>query len=375
MARVLAEAEKGNREQLAQWFRGNIVLIGTTDLSDKKATPFYLEGGEDPLTAGVEIHASTLATLLEGRFLREIAPGAGFALVLLMAVLAAGLTFRFRFPLAPLLLAGIFGIYFAASVRALGAGMILPVVAPALAVVLGGFSSYGVYALTEGRKRRLLEDMFGRYVSPEVAQEILGREEIPLGGARQPVTVMFCDLRNYTSYCQGRDPHQVVAELNEYFTDMTAEIKAHGGMVNKFIGDGIMALFGAPVPHPEDPLQAVACALRMIERNDAFNRRRAEQGLAPLVLGVGIHTGEAVVGTIGTREKMEYTAIGDTVNVASRIEGENKTFETQLLVSEATYRLIRDCAEGEQAGIAHLKGVSQPMPVFRVAKVRGTKQT
>ena len=212
--------------------------------------------------------------------------------------------------------------------------------------------------------------MFGRYVSPEVAQEILAREEIPLGGTRQPVTVMFCDLRNYTSYCQGRDPHQVVAELNEYFADMTAEIKAHGGMVNKFIGDGIMALFGAPVPHPEDPFRAVACGLRMIERNDAFNRRRAAQGLAPLVLGVGIHTGDAVVGTIGAPEKMEYTAIGDTVNVASRIEGENKTFKTQLLVSEATYRLLRDRAVVERVGDARLKGVTEPMPLFRVDKVK-----
>ena len=370
MAAVLAAAGQANTAQLAEWFGGNMVLLGTLDPADKRPTPFYLAGGGQRLTPGVEIQASIVATLLEGRFLREISPAAGFALVLGMALVAAGLTFRFRFPLAPALLAVVLGIYFAGSVRALGAGMILPMVAPALAAVLGGFSSYGVYALTEGRKRRLLEDMFGRYVSPEVAREILAREEIPLGGTSLPVTVMFCDLRNYTSYCQGRDPHQVVAELNEYFTDMTAEIKAHGGMVNKFIGDGIMALFGAPVPHPEDPLRAVTCALRMIERNDAFNRRRAAQGLVPLVLGVGIHTGDAVVGTIGAPEKMEYTAIGDTVNVASRIEGENKTFETQLLVSEATYRLIQDRAVAERVGDGRLKGVTEPMPLFRVDKVK-----
>ena len=370
MAAVLAAAGQANTAQLTEWFGGNIVLIGTLDPTDKRPTPFYLAGGGQQLTSGVEIQASIVATLLEGRFLREISPAAGFTIVLLLAILAAGLTFRFRFPLAPLLLAAMLGMYFAASVRALGTGMILPMVAPALAVVLGGFASYGVYALTEGRKRRLLEDMFGRYVSPEVAREILAREEIPLGGTRQLVTVMFSDLRNYTSYCQGRDPQQVVEELNEYFADMTAEIKAHGGMVNKFIGDGIMALFGAPVPHPEDPFRAVACGLRMIERNDAFNRRRAAQGLAPLVLGVGIHTGDAVVGTIGTPEKMEYTAIGDTVNVASRIEGENKTFATQLLISEATYRLIQDRAVAERVGDARLKGVTEPMPLFRVDKVK-----
>lgn len=369
LAEVLAAAEKGNTAQIERWFQGNIVLLGARDASDRKPTPFYLAGGEQRLTTGVEIQANILATLLEGRFLKELSPLAASALVLLFAFLAAWLTFRLRFPVAPALLAAVLAIYFAVSVLSLRAGFVLPVVSPALAVVLGGFSSYGVYAKTEGRKRRLLEDMFGRYVSPELAQEILEHEQIPLGGTRQPVTVMFCDLRDYTRYCQGRDPQQVVAELNEYFREMTAEIKAHGGMVNKFIGDGIMALFGAPVPHPEDPYRAVACALRMIARNQDYNRRRATQGLEPLLLGVGIHTGDAVVGTVGAPEKMEYTAIGDTVNVASRIEGENKTFHTQMLLSEATYQWVRDRVVAELAGSANLKGVTEAVALYSVKKL------
>lgn len=370
MADALAAAEKNDTAQLERWFRGNIVLIGTRDPTDKHPTPFYLAGGGQQLTSGVEIQASVLATLLEGRFLKESPPIAGIALALLFAFLASALTFRLRFPLAPLLLAATLLVYFAVSALSLRRGWVLPVVSPALAAVLGGFASYGAYSLTEGKKRRLLEDMFGRYVSAEVAREILEREEIQLGGTRQPVTVMFCDLRNYTSYCQGLNPHQVVAELNEYFADMTAEIKGHGGMVNKFIGDGILALFGAPVPHPDDPYRAVACALRMIARNDDYNRRRAAHGLEPLVLGVGIHTGDAVVGTIGAPEKMEYTAIGDTVNVASRIEGENKTFRTQLLISEATCELIRERIDAELAGRANLKGVAEPVAVFSVARLK-----
>ena len=180
---------------------------------------------------------------------------------------------------------------------------------------------------------------------------------------------MFCDLRDYTTYCQGRDPQQVVRELNQYFADMTEEIKAHGGMVNKFIGDGIMALFGAPVPHPDDPYNAVVCAQRMVARNREYNRKRVAERLEPLVLGVGIHTGQAVVGTIGAPEKMEYTAIGDTVNVAARIEGENKTFRTQALLSEATYRLIEGRVQAERMGEAKLKGVAEPVTLFSVARV------
>ena len=369
MADVIEAAQQGNTGQLEEWFRENIVLIGTQDPADQKSTPFYLAGGGQQLTSGVEIHASIVATLLEGRFLRDVSPTRAIALVVLFAFLATGLAFRFRFPVAPVLLAGIFGIYFAISVKVEGNGLVLPLVAPGLGIVLGGFSGYGVYSLTEGRNRRRIQDMFGRFVSPELAQEILAREELPLGGTRQPVTVMFCDLRDFTTYCQGRDPHQVVEELNIYFTDMTAEIKAHGGMVNKFIGDGIMALFGAPVPHAEDAYRAVVCAQRMVDRNREFNRQRKADGKDPLVLGVGIHTGEAVVGTIGTPDKMEYTAIGDTVNVAARIEGENKTFRTQVLLSEATYRLIQGRVEAERMGDAKLKGVTELVTVFSVARV------
>jgi adenylate cyclase len=218
-----------------------------------------------------------------------------------------------------------------------------------------------------------LQETFGRYVSEDLARELLDYGTIPLGGTRQTVTVMFCDLRDYTQYCQGRDPHQVVQELNEYFADTTAEIKAHGGMVNKFIGDGIMALFGVPVGRPDDARRAVECALRMVIGNEEFNRRRKERGLEPLVIGIGLHTGETVVGSIGAPEKMEYTAIGDTVNVASRIEGENKTFHSRLLISEATYQLVRDDVVADLAGEAKLKGIAEPVALYKVLRMKGAE--
>jgi adenylate cyclase len=262
------------------------------------------------------------------------------------------------------------GGYLWVAVRFHSSGLIVPVVPPVLATAIAGLLSYGAYSLTEGRQRRLLQDVFGRYVSADVARELLDYGEIPLGGTHQSVTVMFSDLRNYTQYCQGRQAQQVVEELNEYFSEMAAEIKAHGGMINKFIGDGIMALFGAPVPHDDDAHQAVACALKMIERNEEFNRRRAARGLPELVIGIALHTGDAVIGHIGAPEKMEYTAIGDTVNVASRIEGENKTFGTRLLISEATCRQVRERFVAELAGDAVLRGVEKPMPVYKVLGLR-----
>ena len=380
MAEVLRAQQENDTAALERWFLGQIVLLGTLNPTDQHSTPFFLGGrtpddstpGEDQaLTTGVEIQANALATLLEGRYLREIPVPWKWTLVLAAAVLAALCILRIRFPAGPLILAGAVAAYLWITVRSLDSGAVLPVVPPLLAVILSGLATYGVQALTEGRQRRLLQTTFGRYVSEEVAKELLEYGDVPLGGSSQRITVMFTDLRNYTSYCQGRDPHQVVAELNEYFADMSAEIKAHGGMINKFIGDGIMALFGAPVPHTDDALNAVVCGLKMVGRNEEFNRRRMDSGLAPLVIGVAIHTGEAVVGNIGAPEKMEYTAIGEAVNIASRIEGENRTFGTKLLISEATYRQAAGKIQAEPAGSARMKGIDEPMMLY---KVMGLKQ-
>ncbi|MBI4465471.1 MAG: adenylate/guanylate cyclase domain-containing protein [Acidobacteria bacterium] len=370
MADVLAVAQSGDASQLERWFADKVVLIGTLDPSDQRPTPFYLAGGGQKLMSGIEVQANILGTLLEPRYLREVSPGARLALVLSAAVLAAWLGFRVRFPIGLLLLGCAVAIYLGVSVLFQGAGLVLPVVAPVLSAGLSGFASYGAYSLTEGRQRRLLQDVFGRYVSQEVVRELLAYGEIPLGGTRQTVTVMFSDLRDYTRYCQDRDPQQVVEELNEYFGEMTAEIKAHGGMVNKFIGDGIMALFGVPVIHPNDAYRAVQCALRMLARNEEYNRRRSERGLEPLVIGIGLHTGEAVVGTIGAPEKMEYTAIGNTVNVASRIEGENKTFHSRLLLSEATYQCVQQRVVAELAGHARLKGITESVALYKVLELK-----
>ena len=366
MTDVLSAAQRQDDAWLKKQFQGKVVLIGTTDSSDRQSTPYYLFGGGEGQTPGVEIQASTLETLLRRRFLRETSLGVQMALVLLAAMLAGLCITQLRFPTGPLVLVGGATVYLAASVFALAHGTVLPITAPMLALTLAGLTAYGAEALTQGRQRRLLQDVFGRYVSADIAQELLDYGEIPLGGTRQPVTVMFTDLRNYTSYCQGRDPHQVVEELNEYFADMSAEIKAHGGMINKFIGDGIMALFGAPLPHPDDARRAVACALKMVERNEEYNRRRSERQLERLQIGIGLHTGQAVVGNIGAPEKMEYTAIGDTVNVASRIESENKTFGTTLLISEATYQVVREAVIAEPAGSAKMKGVDEAMTLYKV---------
>jgi adenylate cyclase len=226
---------------------------------------------------------------------------------------------------------------FAVMVVAHARGIILPVVPAELAIVLATVGSYGARLLTEDQRRATLEKSFANMVSKEVLESVIEAGGVPLDGESREVTVMFSDLRGFTRYSQGRDPQGVVRELNEYFDEMVGCVLRNGGMVNKYIGDGMLALFGAPVHHADHARRAVICAQEMVARMDALNQRREAAKMDPWRIGIGIHTGEVVVGFVGARDKkMEYTANGDTVNVASRIEGLNKEFKTQILMSAAT---------------------------------------
>jgi adenylate cyclase len=374
MIDALRAADSKSDATLKKMFEGKTVLVGTLESSDQQPTPFYRATDEPQLTPGVEIHANVLAALQEGRFLHRATSWAT-ALVMILAAAMGSLLARWseskrRLAFGTAGILALAGSYLFIATQTLRAGLILPGVPVLLSLASAAGATYAASSLTEGRQRRLLQEVFGRYVSDDVAKELLNYGDIPLGGNRQMVTVMFTDLRNFTDYSEGRDPHQLVMELNEYFGGMSAEIKKHRGMINKFIGDGIMALWGAPVEHADDARRAVACGLSMVTVNREFNERRATQGKSPLRVGIGIHTGMAMVGNVGAPEKMEYTANGDTVNRASRIESANKTYGTQLLVSETTYHLVSDIVAARCVGNVQMKGVAESMALYEVTGLK-----
>ncbi|HEY1100938.1 MAG TPA: adenylate/guanylate cyclase domain-containing protein, partial [Myxococcota bacterium] len=175
----------------------------------------------------------------------------------------------------------------------------------------------------------------GAYVGKEVAEEALRVDEIVLGGARQPVAVLFSDLRGFTSYAEKLSPEALVTQLNAYLEEMVAVITRHGGVVDKYIGDGIMAVFGAPRSRGDDARRAIACAKDLVKALESHNARRALSSLPPLKMGIGVHYGAVVAGNIGTLEHAQYTIIGDTVNLASRLESSTKDLGTDVLVSAA----------------------------------------
>lgn len=220
-------------------------------------------------------------------------------------------------------------------------------------------------------EKEFIKNTFERYVSKELAHEILlHKEDLHLGGEEKEVSILFCDLRGFTSLSEKLSPSEVVSLLNTFFSRMIEVISTHQGMVDKFMGDAIMALFGAPIRQGEDHLQAVKCALEMQRQIQLLNVERASMGLQPLSMGIGINTGAVVAGNIGSLHRMEYTVIGDTVNVASRLEGVSHGGD--ILITEATYRKVKDAVQATPLEPVIFKGKSSQINIYRVVGLIGT---
>jgi len=215
------------------------------------------------------------------------------------------------------------------------------------------------------RERDKLRVTMGKYMTEEVLAHVLAGE-VELGGKLLEITILFCDLRGFTTFAEKRSAQELVGILNEYFTEMVDCVMGEGGVVDKYIGDNIMAVFGAPVSRPDDAMRAVRAALAMRGALAKLNARFAERGIEQLRFGIGLHTGEVVAGNIGSARRMEYTVIGDAVNVASRLESKTKELATDLLISEATRERLDASIDVEAIGEVHVKGRAQAVKIFHV---------
>jgi adenylate cyclase len=198
----------------------------------------------------------------------------------------------------------------------------------------------------------------------------LVNHQVELGGDKLPVTILFSDIRGFTSISEQLEAQELVALLNEYFTEMVDIVMDHGGVVDKYIGDAIMVIFGAPVPGANDALNAVRAALAMRESLARLNTRLEARGAQIIRTGIGIHSGEVIAGNIGSERRMEYTVIGDAVNLASRLESSTKDLGADLVISEATYALTRDHIVARPLGTISVKGREQPVDVYAVDGAR-----
>jgi len=211
-------------------------------------------------------------------------------------------------------------------------------------------------------ERDRVQNLLGKVISPEIAQELIS-SDVQLGGEEKEITILFTDLRNFTGLSENRSPSDMLDILNEYLTRMTAVIDRHGGVVDKYIGDAIMALFGAPVNLPDHPSRAVACALEMLDELVLCNASFKTRGWPELDMGIGVHSGKVVVGNMGSRDWLNYTAIGDGVNLASRLESATKDCGVPIIVSEATRNMAPDFEYQELQAI-QVRGRQQAVRMF-----------
>ena len=348
------------RTRAANEFAGKIVVIGVgaAGLGDLRVTPL------SHTQPGSEILGTAIENLKNQRAMRYAAtawPAAiGIALVLLL-YLAFYRRLDARLTGAALALAS--AALLLASYAAVGRLLLVPLLTPLAAA----WSFYAAAALAdilrERRAKREAVAQFSRFVNPHVVRQLIERGGIEGAGQTREVTLLFSDIRGFTTLSESRRPEEVVELLNRYFSLQVDVVFSHGGSLDKFIGDCIMALWGAPLDDPEHARHAVACALDMADTLQDFKRELgAEQ--ADFDVGIGVHSGRAVVGLIGSQKRREYTAIGDTVNLASRIEGLTKDAKRRILVSRDTMERCGDAFDFVSCGTFPVKGRAQPVELF-----------
>jgi adenylate cyclase len=355
--------------------RDRIVFVGATAAGtyDLRVTP------TSPVMPGVEKHATVAANVLSGRFLRR--PD-WVELVELAGILILPLGLAWLLPrLRPVVSLGavlvLWGALFAAVHLAFQAGLWLPVVYPTLALGLA-FVGITVYRLlTEERQRLWTKRAFQQFVSPEVVERLMDNPAaLQFGGEVRNLTVLFSDIRDFTGYTERHPPQEVVQMLQEYLTRMVDQVLGQQGTLDKFIGDGVMAIFGAPVPLPDHAERACRSALGMIEELKTLQARWKTEGREPFRIGIGINTGDMMVGNLGSEQLFDYTVAGDGVNIGARVESLNKEFETttSIIISETTYLAAQDVLDVRRLGEATVKGKSRPIVVYELRGLRETAQ-
>ena len=348
-------------------FRGKIVLLGATALTlqDLYPTPF----SATKRTAGVEITANAVETLIHARYLRHAPLWVAWLLTVVAVTVAWGvLTVRAVWKQLLLVVGGVLGYLAAVYLVFVHGGLWLPVGGPVLTLLFGVFFPSVERAVVEEMEKRRVRQLFSRFISPAMVERLLEVEDLSALNRRANLSILFSDIRNFTTLSESLAPEDVVSLLNPYLEAMTAVIHRYGGTVDKYEGDAILAFFGAPLPLPNHPKQAVEAALAMQDALQAFKEKW--RGKLPLPedfdIGIGVSTGEVFVGLLGPEDRLNYTVIGDRVNLAARLQGATKRYHWPVLIDDRTAALVEDAFELEFVESAYLKGKTQAVGIYKV---------
>ncbi|UCG64689.1 MAG: adenylate/guanylate cyclase domain-containing protein [Deltaproteobacteria bacterium] len=347
-------------------FKDKIVLVGATALAiyDMRNTPFSSE------YPGVEVHATIIDNILEQNFL--IRPD-WIEIFDLLAIILMGVVIGLVIPR----LDAVKGILFAICVFTahillsrlffVNHGLWLNITYP-LAALIVLYVSHTIYKyLTEERERKKIKGAFTYYVSSSVVNEMLKHpEKLKLGGERKELTVLFSDIKGFTTIAEGLTPEELVNLLNEYLTVMTDVVFKYDGTLDKYIGDAIMAVYGAPLDLPDHPYKACQSALEMVEELERLNEKWIGEGRQAFDIRIGINTGPMMVGNMGSKQRFDFTAMGDSVNLGSRLEGANKSYKTSIIIGELTYESVKNEFVCMELDSVRVKGKKQPVKIYNL---------
>jgi len=359
-----------------EMFKNKVVFIGTNVSGanpDVYKTPM---GDRHP---GVDIQATAFDNLIVSDFLHK--DGILIFCItlfsfLLMSVCTFSIILKSKMLKGLLSIAGLNVLYLLLIAVFAICGYIINPVCPVSVEVVTLVFGYSFKFITENRNKEKIKAAMGKYLSQDIMKNVVSNiDDLKLGGKRAVVTVLFSDIRGFTSMSEKMPAEDVTKILNEYFTEMEPIITKYNGVINKFIGDAVMAIFGEPVPDSNHPVNAVRCAYEMLLKVEYLREKWLREGKPKIEIGIGICTGEVFIGNIGSEARMEYTVIGDTVNLASRIEGYNKVYKTNLLVSSSTYSGIADIADVIKISEVKIRGKAQKMNIYEVLRIERPDNT
>ncbi len=346
--------------------KNRIILIGATapNLHDS----YFVPTSNGISMPGVEIHANIIQNILLDNFLNEQGNLSLIVLVIITSILGFFLLSRIRiyyaFPLVILIifLYGIMGIYLFNIYNYLLDLFYVP-----LSLFVFTFAGIAMNYLEEKKQRAYLTDAFGKYVSKDLLSEIISKKhQLKLGGAKREITVFFSDIRKFTTISEKLPPEKLVRFVNEYFTEMTKIIMENKGTVDKFVGDAIMAFWNAPFLEKDHSRLACNAAVSQIRRLRELQKSWKKRNLPILDIGCGIHTGEAIIGNLGSEDRFDYTAMGDSVNLSSRLEGLTKQYGVKIIISESTYKNIKSEFKCRMLDVVKVKGKKLPIRIYEL---------
>ncbi len=363
------------------YFKDKIVIIGSTNPEDKDYMKIPISGGElesENIVYGVELHANYIQNVIWNDFIEKQSKTNEIVLILILTFFIFFTTsilkeikskYHLLFEVVSVIISvlGVYIVYEYGMYLFINSQYLISIISPSFAIVISYFGSTAFHFVKERKQNQIIKGMFSTYVSKDLVNQLLADpDRLQLGGEKKNLTVMFSDIAGFTTFSEGKQPEEVVNFVNEFLTEMTAIINDNKGTLDKYLGDAVMAFWGAPIDIQDHHMFACKTAIQMQQKLDDLNERWSKTQNHKLRIRIGINSGDVVVGNIGGENRFDYTVMGDNVNLTSRLEGANKLYSTSIMISEETYKHIKEVFHARELDIIRVKGKSLPTKVYEL---------